>query len=387
MALSDNTDSNFSNALGFLEEDVEIKGLLKWWAKKIFKWLTLWILENRGQKKRRSAKIREIAEVFDSCIIDENGTAIQALDVSEKIEEVVISIKDILNKNEDLTLKGISKISDVIRLKAFIFWVLKLLHGCWYEVTSKKNRLIDVPSEYSRVFYDVLKDKPLATLLVVLQSYELATESENPINGHEIEEEVKVLNIDKKTTIERLEAMNAAKVFEGSIHDMYYDYPKPHETLEKKGWIKSRFRIRKKTDKDGNVKYFYTIKRRLTTEEEEWYISKWILKEQTWTKTKRAFEKEFEIVDIALFEKVIKWYGLVQTRDKKKERVSYSLLNGGIKFDFDDYNWKQSMMEIEASKYEYVDEYIWKLGLSGNKTSTTWSQKFLADESTDKIKN
>lgn len=322
MPLSDNKNSNFSNALWFLEEDVLIKDLLKWWARKIFSWLTLGILENSEQKIRRSEKINQISQSFSSDIEDKNWEPLIATQVGTYIEWIVQNIQWILNKNNDLSEWWVAKISDVIRLKAFIFWVLKLLEFSWYKIASKENKLEDVPSEYSRVFYDVLKDKALATLLVVLQSYKLAEESENPINGHEIEEEVKVLNINKEKVIEKLEWMWAKKVFEWKIHDIYYDYPEPHETLEQKWGIKSTFRIRKKTDIDGNVKYFYTIKRKLTQEEEKAYIQRWILEEQTWTKTKRAFEKEFEIKDIDLFRKVIASYWLVKSREKKKDRVS-----------------------------------------------------------------
>jgi hypothetical protein len=55
--------------------------------------------------------------------------------------------------------------------------------------------------------FDILKDKALSALLVVLKSYGLIDLSQNQINEYEVEEEVKVLNVDKEETIQKLEAL------------------------------------------------------------------------------------------------------------------------------------------------------------------------------------
>ena len=117
--------------------------------------------------------------------------------------------------------------------------------------------------------------------------------------------------------------------------------------------------------------------------EEEDLVKTWVLEPQWDIKTRRCFEKEFEIKNIDLFKRIIDSYWLVFTREKRKQRVSYSLENWNIKFDFDDYRGKKEMMEIEASKYAYIPQYIDALWLQDHKTSTSWSRKFLTDEYTD----
>lgn len=376
------------HALSILQEHKEIKKLLQWGIKRIFKWITLWILENTQESDSVKPKIQDQANEFEKAL--DSNDIIPAYAVREYIHNVSEWVWNILAQTQYYTEKGIADIKEILKYRSFIYWVLQLLEKSWFKVNSEKKqkKLHDVPSRLAIILSDILRDRGLSTLLMVLKSYGLIDLSGNQINNYEIEEEVKVLNINKAEVIWKLEALGAKKVFEWEVEDDYYDYPEWQRKLDGKlqdpeNGIKSTFRIRKKTDKKGNIKYYYTVKRKLTKEEEKAYIDSWVLQEQTGVKTRRCFEKELEIKDFKLFQKIISNFWLVKVRSKKKERISYSLEDGNIKFDFDAYSGKQDMMEIEASKYEFVWEYIKKLWLENHKTMASGSEKFLNSAETD----
>lgn len=377
-------DSDFSREIDFLEEDREIKALLKGWLPKVFQGITLWILHSRREKLSIWNTIKDIAWELASQLQNLQWELIQAPELRKLVSQTALQVTQIINSSWSLLgEEGIERVKEKIKLRAFMFWVLKLLKKSGFH-TENTKKLQDVPSKYSQVFYDTLKDKPLSTLLTVLMSYDFVDLSKNQINDYEVEEEIKVLNIDRQDTIKKLQKLGAKKVFEWEVHDIYYDYHDVDEKLETSWWVKSTFRIREKTDWKGDKKYFFTIKRRVSSEEEEKFIESGVLELMWEIKTKRCMEKEFEIKDIKLFRKIIEWYGITPSREKKKKRISYSIENDNVKFDFDDYKGKQSMMEIEASKYHYIPEYIEKLWLSRHETSTSGSRKFISNPNTDK---
>ena len=260
----------FLNALEFFKEDREVKALLRQWSDAIFKWVTLWILQNPREKRNTSSKVSRISHDFSEVLWASQKKVVPSYDVVRHIETVVDRVHDVIWDKWLLTQEWKTHIKETIRLRAFIFWVLDVLRKSWFHVGKKKYKwkLQDVPSKYSMVLYDILKDKALSTLLIVLKSYWFVNLSDNQINDYEVEEEVKVLNINKKEVVSKLEWMGAKKVFEGEVHDVYYDYPDGIEKLESSWGIKSTFRIRTKTDKSGD-KYYYTVKRKLTKQEEE----------------------------------------------------------------------------------------------------------------------
>lgn len=169
-----------------------------------------------------------------------------------------------------------------------------------------------------------------------------------------LEKEVKILEIDKNEIINKLIEIWAEKVFEGDIHDVYYDF------LD---WMKEKmrkndrqFRIRKRWDE-----YLYTIKRKRMKEKDGWID--WL---------KMADEWENIITDIKWFEIVLEKYWMKKTREKKKFRTTFTLWK--ITFDIDEYEDIPVMMEIEAETKEEIDSYINKLWLENHIQKSFWSR-------------
>ncbi len=161
-----------------------------------------------------------------------------------------------------------------------------------------------------------------------------------------LEKEVKILEIDRAEVMKNLEKLWAEKTFDGFIHDIYYDFP---------GWENNKmednkrlFRVRQKWET-----HLYTIKRKRNKKSEWW--EKWV---------KVADEWENIITDVESFKKVLEKYWMKQTREKKKQRVSYKLWK--IEFDLDDYDGIPSLMEIEAATSEEIKEYTKTLWLEGH---------------------
>ncbi|MFK7780076.1 MAG: CYTH domain-containing protein [Candidatus Gracilibacteria bacterium] len=178
-----------------------------------------------------------------------------------------------------------------------------------------------------------------------------------------LEKEIKILDVDVKKIQEKLEKLGAEKTFEGFIHDVYYDFhdeEKNHLKMEKN---KRLFRVRQK----GDI-HMYTIKRKRNKK-----------KDGGETGVKIADEGEREITDVESFKKVLEKYGMKETREKKKHRISYSL--GKIEFDIDDYylgddkNEIPPLLEIEASTSEELNEWVKVLGLTKHQIEKWGSRK------------
>lgn len=180
-----------------------------------------------------------------------------------------------------------------------------------------------------------------------------------------LEKEIKILDVDVKKLQENLEKLGAEKTFEGYIHDIYYDFP----TENKKNKMEANkrlFRVRKKWDI-----HMYTIKRKRNKKFEGWEKS-----------IKIADEWEREITDIESFTKVLEKYGMKETREKKKFRISYKLDN--CEFDIDDYFYKDDralippLLEIEAHTSDEIFRWIKKLNLNNHRQEKWWSRKLFA---------
>jgi adenylate cyclase class IV len=68
------------------------------------------------------------------------------------------------------------------------------------------------------------------------------------------------------------------------------------------------------------------------------------------------------ITDVDSFSEVLERYGMVKTREKKKHRVSYRLVNA--EFDFDKYDDIPALLEIEEESELNIDFWLRKLDLT-----------------------
>jgi len=178
-----------------------------------------------------------------------------------------------------------------------------------------------------------------------------------------LEKEIKILDVDVAKIQKKLEKLGAEKTFEGFIHDVYYDFHNEEEDNLKMEENKRLFRVRQKWDI-----HMYTIKRK-RNKKKDWG-EKWV---------KIADEGEREITDVESFRKVLEKYGMKETREKKKFRISYSL--GKIEFDIDDYylgddkNKIPPLLEIEATTSEELNEWVKVLWLTKHQIEKWWSRK------------
>lgn len=255
------------------------------------------------------------------------------------------------------------------------FSELKLWEG-WQDIDSWTLKVIDT----------VLHDRPLSIFLTILKERWLIDISDNIINKFEYEEEVKLINIRKEEIINTLEARWAKMTFKWKVIDEYYDYPEGIEKLGVSGWRKSTFRIRTRIHDNWDREYFYTIKRKITKEEEQRLIREGVMQEQD-IETRRCYEKELRIPDIATFRRAIEDFGMDQVRKKEKVRVSYMLEEyEGLKFDFDSYEDYNDMLELEWASNSIIKEVLddEDLGLSEYDRLVGWESKFKNDSRTRK---
>lgn len=169
-----------------------------------------------------------------------------------------------------------------------------------------------------------------------------------------LEKEIKILEIDLEKLQKKLESIWAIKIFEWFIHDIYYDFS---DNWKFKMEDNQRlFRVRQKWEI-----HLYTIKRKRNTEIDWW--EKWY---------KIADEWERQITDVESFKKVLENYWMIQVREKKKYRISYTL--NWIEFDIDKYDNIPTLLEIEANTSEEIEKYILILELEKNIKKNFWSR-------------
>ena len=155
-----------------------------------------------------------------------------------------------------------------------------------------------------------------------------------------IEREIKILDIDVKKTVKKLEKFWAKKTFEGVLVDHYYSF-----------WEK---KIRLRNLEDWNV--IVCLKTKLNE----------------WKDIKSAIENEI-LVSKSQAEKIVSWRGLKYERSKCKRRMSYKIKN--ISFDIDFYPNISPLIEIEAPNSK--DIFSWKKKLFGSKKAKTFGAKKL----------
>lgn len=182
------------------------------------------------------------------------------------------------------------------------------------------------------------------------------------------------------------------KTFEGKIEDIYFEYSPNKDNINNlriRWWIKSTFRIRKKTSKNWETKYYYTIKTEIWDAEKKLLIKNKVLRNRN-VDTRICKEKEFEI-DYENFRDIITRFGLVEIKRKEKDRISYVFWEEEwewIKFDFDKYPWKQDMLEVEASMQFDITPWLKKLWIDDKNKyprMVSWSSNFLKNPETDEI--
>lgn len=153
--------------------------------------------------------------------------------------------------------------------------------------------------------------------------------------------ELKVLDINIKTTVDKLYSLGAQKTFAGEVQVVTFDFPKP---LDKKGRI---LRIRKMGD---IVELCFKGK---------------VDKTQQNVKVREEIE-----VTTNSFENTIKLFealGFQVSSEGEKYRESYVL--GEVKFDIDMVPDLPPFLEIEAPTKKQIIEYVAKLGFSMDQTS------------------
>ncbi|MCD5385147.1 CYTH domain-containing protein [Candidatus Gracilibacteria bacterium] len=181
-----------------------------------------------------------------------------------------------------------------------------------------------------------------------------------------LEKEIKILDIDVKNIQKKLEELGAKKTFEGYIHDIYYDFEDEGNDKLKMEENKRLFRVRQK----GDI-HMYTIKRKRNKK-----------KDGGEDGVKIADEGERIITDVESFKKVLEKYGMKETREKKKYRISYAL--DGCEFDIDDYfmgddrNKIPPLLEIEAKSKDDLFKWVEKLGLQDKQIETWGSRKLFS---------
>lgn len=168
-----------------------------------------------------------------------------------------------------------------------------------------------------------------------------------------LEKEIKILEVNREVIVKKLLGFWAEKIFEGFIHDIYYDFL--DDDTHKLEANNRMFRLRKKGEE-----HIYTIKRKR---------KKYQKKEGIHAKD----EHETAITNIESFAKVLEKYGMKKVREKKKQRVSYRV--GHVEFDFDIYEWIPEVLEIEGQSWEIIQEWITKLGLQDHETLIGGSRK------------
>lgn len=153
--------------------------------------------------------------------------------------------------------------------------------------------------------------------------------------------ELKVLDIDIETTINKLYSLGAQRTFAGEVQAVTFDFPKP---LDKNGRI---LRVRKLGD---SVELCYKGK---VSEKEQ----------------KVKVREEIEVTTNS-FENTIKLFealGFQVSSEGEKYRESYVL--GEVKFDIDVVPNLPPFLEIEAPTKKQIIEYVAKLGFSMDQTS------------------
>lgn len=161
------------------------------------------------------------------------------------------------------------------------------------------------------------------------------------------ETEVKVLNVDKKKTIEIISRFGAEKIFEGEIKTTFFDF------------------------EDARISKAKNVLRLRQAGQSSQLTFNPILSKQS---AKEAEEYEGEVSDLQTMKKILESLGLSETGNIQKHRTSYRLNN--VKFDIDthenEFSYVPPYLEIEAENIDLIYKYTELLGYSA-KDCLPWS--------------
>ena len=165
----------------------------------------------------------------------------------------------------------------------------------------------------------------------------------------EREEEVKILEVNKDSLVEKIKHMGGILTFNGDIRSIRFD---KQNSLRKTG---KRLRLRQK----GDI-VEVTVKTDLQK-----------------NGTKGCYEHNLIAQDIDDAKDLFLALGYTVYRDGVKHRESYSI-GSTVAFDFDTHPDLPTYLEIEAAKPEMVKRYVKKLGFS-KKDMHVWTEGEVLD--------
>lgn len=155
------------------------------------------------------------------------------------------------------------------------------------------------------------------------------------------EVEVKVIDIDKKKIIDKLESLGAEKTFDGDVFTVKFDFP--DGKLHKES---SYIRLRKQ----GDIA-FMTFKKLLGQED-----------------AKVADEFEVAIENFGETRKILEALGLKEIKSWAKHRISYEL--DEVHIDLDSQEETPDFMEIESPYIDDINDLVEELEIPRNKVKT-----------------
>jgi len=209
---------------------------------------------------------------------------------------------------------------------------------------KKKRQLKQLPPKLANILHEPIFEE----LLMSLWKNNFMKISDNISNKLTKEKEYKILDVDKEELKSRLEDMEwVKKTFEWHVTDTYYDFPdnRLSDSWED-GEQKSSFRIRQKEGIDGKVRYYYTVKRKDKDSSN-----------MTWIRD--CWEEEFEITqtDVHHIQNILRNFGMHEYKAKTKYRTSYEDRKNNVKFDIDEYDGMEPLLEIEAESIKEMQRY------------------------------
>ena len=160
--------------------------------------------------------------------------------------------------------------------------------------------------------------------------------------------EVKILEIDKNTIINRLLELGAKRVFDGPMNSVYLDFK---NELKSNGKM---LRIRQKGDK-----CIITLKIRKKDSE-----------------VKINDEYETEVKDFEETRQIFKNLGYKEFATDFRKRISYKIKNSLVEIDL--YEHIPPFLEVEAPNKDELKDIVKLLGFSFNQTKT-WTGKQVLD--------
>lgn len=155
--------------------------------------------------------------------------------------------------------------------------------------------------------------------------------------------EVKILEINKKEVIKKLENLGAKKILDSNVNAIHFDFD--DYSLSKQDKI---LRLRRK----GDITEL-TFKRKISKK-----------------KAKIVEELEVKVDDFGSMKKVLERLGLKKIKQYTKHRISYNL--NDVHFELDTYPGIPTFLEIEAPDIKKVKESVEKLGYS-MKDAKSWN--------------